>query len=257
MTYTGDEAVHMVGAVLRAEIFDEHARLSAFENDGSRAFNIGGLTGMGESGYAGLSPVQWPLVRTHAGSKRKVLWVGAHATHIVEKTIADVGESRDHDITNAGTFMGSPHYIAPEQARNQNPDQRCDIYSLGVLLHHMLTGKVPFTAANPVDIIMKHLHDPPPPIRQVRPELNLHPELEAIAQIGVLVALRVEGAHEHDGLVAHLILPCARKAFRPRRDASASPRRPYHPGAATPDFMLSQRLGGGRSSRARRRGAAW
>src|SRR3954471_22584126 len=42
------------------------------------------------------------------------------------------GESREKeagDITNAGTFMGSPHYIAPEQARNQGPDQRCDIYS--------------------------------------------------------------------------------------------------------------------------------
>ena len=90
------------------------------------------------------------------------------------------GDNPEDDITNAGTFMGSPHYIAPEQARNQNPDQRCDIYSLGVLLHHMLTGKVPFTAANPVDIILKHLHDPPPPIRTVRPDLDLHPELEAV-----------------------------------------------------------------------------
>src|SRR5438105_14385561 len=42
------------------------------------------------------------------------------------------GENPEGEITNAGTFMGSPHYIAPEQARNQGPDQRCDIYSLGV-----------------------------------------------------------------------------------------------------------------------------
>ncbi|MCA1829288.1 MAG: serine/threonine protein kinase, partial [Myxococcales bacterium] len=63
------------------------------------------------------------------------------------------GENPEGDITNAGTFMGSPHYIAPEQARNQSPDQRCDIYSLGVLLYHMLTGRVPFTAGAPVDII--------------------------------------------------------------------------------------------------------
>src|SRR5207253_1035627 len=53
------------------------------------------------------------------------------------------GDNPDGEITNAGTFMGSPHYIAPEQARNQNPDQRCDLYSLGVLLYQMLTGTAP------------------------------------------------------------------------------------------------------------------
>jgi eukaryotic-like serine/threonine-protein kinase len=89
-------------------------------------------------------------------------------------------ESADADITNAGTFMGSPHYIAPEQARNQSPDQRCDIYSLGVLLYHMLTGRVPFTAPAPVDIILKHLHDMPVPPRELRPELDIAPELEDI-----------------------------------------------------------------------------
>lgn len=90
------------------------------------------------------------------------------------------GDNPEGEITNAGTFMGSPHYIAPEQARNQNPDQRCDIYSLGVLLYHMLTGKVPFTAANPVDIILKHLHDPPVPPLQARPDLNLDPALQDV-----------------------------------------------------------------------------
>src|SRR5215470_6172565 len=90
------------------------------------------------------------------------------------------GENQDGDITNAGTFMGSPHYIAPEQARNQGPDQRCDIYSLGVLLYHMVTGKVPFTAAAPVDIILKHLHEAPTPPREARPDLAIDPQLESI-----------------------------------------------------------------------------
>jgi serine/threonine-protein kinase len=90
------------------------------------------------------------------------------------------GDNPEGDITNAGTFMGSPHYIAPEQARNQNPDQRCDIYSLGVLIYHMLTGRVPFTAQNPVDIILKHLHDPPVPLTKLRPDLNIDPALEEV-----------------------------------------------------------------------------
>ena len=90
------------------------------------------------------------------------------------------GDNPEGEITNAGTFMGSPHYIAPEQARNQSPDQRCDIYSLGVLMYHMLTGKVPFTAPNPVDIILKHLHEAPVPTRQARPELHIDPRLDAI-----------------------------------------------------------------------------
>jgi len=86
----------------------------------------------------------------------------------------------DPDITNAGTFMGSPHYIAPEQARNQNPDQRCDIYSLGVVLYQMLTGRVPFTAQAPVDIILKHLHEEPVPPRTLRPDLEINPSLQDI-----------------------------------------------------------------------------
>ncbi len=90
------------------------------------------------------------------------------------------GDNAEGDITNAGTFMGSPHYIAPEQARNQGPDQRCDIYSLGVLLYHMLTARVPFTAGAPVDIILKHLHDAPVPPSELRPDLQIAPDLEAI-----------------------------------------------------------------------------
>src|SRR5260370_23057183 len=85
------------------------------------------------------------------------------------------GESPEGDITNAGTFMGSPHYIAPEQARNQGPDQRCDLYSLCVLLYHMLTGRVPFTAPAPVAIILKPLHDARVPPSELRRALHTAP----------------------------------------------------------------------------------
>ncbi len=113
------------------------------------------------------------------------------------------GDGADADITNAGTFMGSPHYIAPEQARNQSPDQRCDIYSLGVLLYHMLTGRVPFTAQAPVDIILKHLHETPLPLRQLRPDLNIDPQLEDIV-LKCMAKAREQRFQSMDDLLAQL-----------------------------------------------------
>ena len=113
------------------------------------------------------------------------------------------GDNPEGDITNAGTFMGSPHYIAPEQARNHSPDQRCDIYSLGVLLYHMLTGKVPFTAAAPVDIILKHLHESPVPPCELRPELQIDAELQDIV-LKCMAKSRDERFQSMDELLAQL-----------------------------------------------------
>jgi eukaryotic-like serine/threonine-protein kinase len=112
-------------------------------------------------------------------------------------------ETTEADITNAGTFMGSPHYIAPEQARSQGPDQRCDIYSLGVLLYHMLTGRVPFAGATPVDIILKHLHDVPVAPRALRPDLAIAPELEELV-LRCMAKDRGERFQSMDELLAQL-----------------------------------------------------
>ena len=65
-------------------------------------------------------------------------------------------------ITKAGTFMGSPRYVAPEQVEGRAVDARADIYALGCLLFRMVSGRVPFDAAQPVEIMLKHLHEPAP-----------------------------------------------------------------------------------------------
>ncbi len=92
------------------------------------------------------------------------------------------GQGVQDDNTHRGVFMGTPQYVSPEQARDQAPDQRADIYSLGVLLFHMLTGRVPFDADNSVDIILKQVTEPTPQLASVQPGIEVPPELEAIVR---------------------------------------------------------------------------
>lgn len=65
-------------------------------------------------------------------------------------------------LTKTGMSIGTPSYISPEQAKGERVDGRSDIYSLGVVLFEMLTGKVPYNAENTLGVILKHIEDPIP-----------------------------------------------------------------------------------------------
>ncbi|MGN0721576.1 MAG: Stk1 family PASTA domain-containing Ser/Thr kinase [Anaerovoracaceae bacterium] len=75
-------------------------------------------------------------------------------------------------------IMGSVHYFSPEQARGAYVDERSDIYSLGIVLYEMLTGKVPFDGDNPVSIALMHINDPMPSLTKEVP--GIPPQLEKI-----------------------------------------------------------------------------
>ena len=70
-------------------------------------------------------------------------------------------------ITAFGTTIGSVHYFSPEHARGGYTDAKSDLYSLGVVMYEMVTGKVPFDADTPVSVALKHMQeDPVPPIEE-------------------------------------------------------------------------------------------
>ena len=81
-------------------------------------------------------------------------------------------------VTDTSLIVGSVRYLSPEQARGESMGPSSDLYSLGVVLYEMLTGRVPFDADGPIAIAMKHIAEVPPSPREVNPEV---PEvLEAI-----------------------------------------------------------------------------
>ncbi|WP_437229302.1 protein kinase domain-containing protein [Planctomicrobium sp. SH661] len=75
------------------------------------------------------------------------------------------------NLTQEGVTMGTPLYMSPEQVSGQKVDQRSDIYSFGIMCYHMLTGAPPFQGENAVSVAVKHLHDSPAPIADLRPDL--------------------------------------------------------------------------------------
>jgi beta-lactam-binding protein with PASTA domain/predicted Ser/Thr protein kinase len=84
--------------------------------------------------------------------------------------VTDFGIARSgaSQMTEAGSIVGTAQYLSPEQARGAPVDPRSDLYSLGIVLYEMLTGKVPFTGDTPVEIAMKHLSAVPDPPSEVR-----------------------------------------------------------------------------------------
>ncbi len=76
--------------------------------------------------------------------------------------IAKLLESASPRLTQTDAIMGTPAYISPEQAQAQTVDQRSDIYSLGIILYEMVTGRVPYVADTPLAVILKHVSNPLP-----------------------------------------------------------------------------------------------
>ncbi len=82
--------------------------------------------------------------------------------------------------TQAGTVFGTPRYMSPEQAQAKPLDARSDLYSLGVILYHMLAGRPPFTDDDAIIVMARHIKSQPKPFSDVCPDAHVPPEVEKL-----------------------------------------------------------------------------
>jgi len=101
--------------------------------------------------------------------------------------LADFGIAKlmtdEQRLTMSGMIIGTTAYMAPEQAAGRPTDARTDLYSAGIVLYELLTGRVPFDADTPVAVLMKHAYEPPPPPSSINPDIPVAVETALLRAI--------------------------------------------------------------------------
>jgi beta-lactam-binding protein with PASTA domain len=120
--------------------------------------------------------------------------------------VTDFGISRTSasQMTEAGSIVGTAQYLSPEQARGAPVDQRSDIYSVGIVLYELLTGRLPFTGETPLEIAMKHLSEVPKPPSALRPEIPPDLDMVVLRALAKDPSERFESAEEMDAELARV-----------------------------------------------------
>ena len=111
-------------------------------------------------------------------------------------------------MTATGLIMGTPEYMSPEQVTGNKVDERTDIYSLGIILYELFTGRVPFTGDSAIAIGFMQMKDPPPQPRSINPQLS--PQIEAV----ILRALEKEPVRRYP-TIAELRSDLEKAVFTP------------------------------------------
>ncbi len=135
----------------------------------------------------------------------------------VKVTDFGIARSGASQMTEAGSIVGTAQYLSPEQARGKPVDQRSDLYSLGIVLYEMLTGKVPFTGDAAVEIAMKHLSAVPDPPSKLRPEISHDLDAVVMRALAKDPDQRYSSAEEMDADLARVARGAPRSRTRPRR----------------------------------------
>jgi serine/threonine-protein kinase len=106
---------------------------------------------------------------------------GAACVKVLDFGVAKVvGLSAEDQLTRSGTILGTPEFMAPEQATGKGADHRSDLYAVACVAYAMLCGRPPFVDNWPMRIVMKQAFEPPAPPSQLRPELARAPEIDRV-----------------------------------------------------------------------------
>lgn len=136
-------------------------------------------------------------------------------------------------ITAAGLTVGTPMYIAPEQARGLDTTPATDLYSLGVMLYEMLTGEPPFKADSGMEMAIKHIKEPPPPLR-LGPDV---PAEVASAWTALVAALLAKDPARRPASALEVGKRLGALATPPAPAATAPPPHPTRDAAPPPDAV--------------------
>ncbi|WP_304440883.1 protein kinase [Kitasatospora sp. MBT66] len=147
-------------------------------------------------------------------------------TVLLDLGIATALDPEATRLTLTGVPIGSPSYMAPEQALSAAVDPRSDLYALGCLLHEMLTGEGPFRAPTALGLLRRHVDDPPVPLRDLRPEVPSTLERLVLDLLAKRPGDRPADAQEVYGRLLPL-LPAAVSVPQPRFGPLPDPARPY------------------------------
>jgi len=138
--------------------------------------------------------------------------------------------------TTTGAVVGTALYMPPELIRSEPPDARSDIYSLGVTLFEMLSGRPPFEADSAMTLLMMHLNDPVPDLHQLRPEVS--PALIAMVEKSL-----AKDREQRYGSMAEFAAELKRVLENPQADAAAMPTEVETPGAFWQGATLPEETG--------------
>src|SRR5262249_18942172 len=172
-------------------------------------------------------------------------------SHEGEVKVTDFGIARslhvEHGVTQTGTVLGTGEYLAPEQASGKPVSPATDVYSLGIVLWELLAGDVPFVGENFVAVALRHVNEPPPSLRERRPDVTPRlaaavdrslakdpglrfPSMAAFAKELRACLAEAQGASAapppDDDLALTLVTPPAPLPAPPRAPAPLRPRRP-------------------------------
>jgi len=145
---------------------------------------------------------------------------GKEVAQVLDFGIAKVlTEQQDTSVTmtQAGTTLGTPRYMSPEQVLGKTLDARSDVYSLAVVLYEMLTGDIPFKADSAMELMLKHVNESPISMRSFQ-GIKIHREIEAVVMRGL--QKDVKERYQKIGELSNDFLQAVKRAVQQRADAA-------------------------------------